>query len=158
MGAAIGSAGTLISQLNAIDGKNVSAMVRLNKTGANLGGIIGQLNEIARKGSSGGGKVRGFDGGGWTGPGARLQPAGIVHADEFVLKKTSRQSIERQAPGALDAMNRSGELVTAGGGGGYSSADIGLLVDEIRSLKFQISDREFGAIVKDANYANARKR
>lgn len=31
--------------------------------------------------------IPGFDRGGWTGPGPRLQPAGIVHADEYVLSK-----------------------------------------------------------------------
>src|SRR5699024_4119038 len=33
---------------------------------------------------------RGFASGGWTGPGSMFQPAGIVHADEFVINKASR--------------------------------------------------------------------
>ena len=54
--------------------------------------------------------VPGFDGGGYTGPGARLQPAGIVHADEFVIKKSSRRNIEKNSPGLLDHMNKTGQV------------------------------------------------
>lgn len=63
---------------------------------------------------------KGFDRGGWTGPGARLQPAGVVHADEFVVKKSSRKRFERQNPGVLDHINRTGNLPMFGGyaGGG----------------------------------------
>ena len=55
-------------------------------------------------------KIPGFDTGGWTGPGSRLQPAGIVHADEFVVKKSSRRKIEKQNPGLLDHLNRTGQV------------------------------------------------
>ena len=55
-------------------------------------------------------KIPGFATGGWTGPGARLQPAGVVHADEFVVKKSSRRKFERDNPGALDHINRFGTL------------------------------------------------
>ena len=51
---------------------------------------------------------KGFDRGGWTGPGSRLQPAGVVHADEFVVKKSSRRDVESNAPGLLDAVNGKG--------------------------------------------------
>ena len=30
---------------------------------------------------------RGYSGGGWTGPGGKYEPAGVVHADEFVIPK-----------------------------------------------------------------------
>jgi phage-related protein len=53
---------------------------------------------------------KGFDSGGWTGPGDRMKPAGIVHADEFVVKKKSRRRFEQRNPGALDYLNRHGEL------------------------------------------------
>ena len=59
----------------------------------------------------------GFDGGGWTGPGSKYQPAGIVHADEFVVSKDSRRSIERANPGLLDYMNRTGSMPGYAGGG-----------------------------------------
>ena len=49
--------------------------------------------------------VKGFARGGWTGPGSKYQPAGIVHADEFVINKESRRAIEGRAPGFLDRLN-----------------------------------------------------
>lgn len=65
--------------------------------GANgaVGGILGFLP-----------KLFGFADGGYTGPGAKYQPAGIVHAGEYVMSKaaTSRigvQNLERMHRGAL---------------------------------------------------------
>src|SRR5690625_2422780 len=52
----------------------------------------------------------GYDTGGWTGPGARLTPAGLVHADEYVVRKASRGPFERENPGLLDHINRHGTL------------------------------------------------
>jgi tape measure domain-containing protein len=76
-------------------------------------GLIGSFNTVA--GFLPGveplkpvGKPKGWSGGGWTGPGSKYQPAGVVHADEFVVKKSSRRGIERRAPGLLDSMNRFG--------------------------------------------------
>jgi len=63
----------------------------------------------------------GFDGGGWTGPGAKLQPAGVVHADEFVIRKESQRSLRSKAPGFLDALNNYGAKALAGLGFGYDS-------------------------------------
>ncbi|MGC5027467.1 transglycosylase family protein [Tsukamurella sp. DT100] len=65
-----------------------------------------------------------FAEGGWTGPGSKYKAAGIVHADEFVLSKNSRGSIEGKFPGLLDFMNRTGTLP------GY---DTGGLVGNLRS-------------------------
>ncbi len=53
---------------------------------------------------------KGFRSGGWTGPGGEYDEAGVVHADEFVIKKESRRKIEQRAPGALDEMNATGRL------------------------------------------------
>lgn len=53
-------------------------------------------------------RVEGFADGGWTGPGSKHQPAGIVHADEFVLSKRARNSLESMRPGWLDRMNSTG--------------------------------------------------
>lgn len=61
---------------------------------------------------------KGFAAGGWTGPGAKYQPAGVVHADEFVIRKESQQSISRHAPGLLDALNRGGASALGYAGGG----------------------------------------
>jgi len=52
--------------------------------------------------------VQGYDSGGWTGPGGKYQLAGVVHADEHVIRKESRASIEQVAPGYLEALNRQG--------------------------------------------------
>lgn len=61
------------------------------------------------------GPIKGPDGkfyaeGGWTGPGGKWDPAGVVHADEFVIRKEARQKIEAQNPGLLDEMNATGQL------------------------------------------------
>lgn len=54
--------------------------------------------------------VKGWAGGGYTGDGATHQPAGVVHAGEYVTQKTSTAKIQRHHPGALDYMNRTGRL------------------------------------------------
>lgn len=46
--------------------------------------------------------------GGYTGPGGKYEPAGVVHRDEFVISKDARQRLESEAPGSLDYMNRTG--------------------------------------------------
>ena len=51
---------------------------------------------------------KGYAAGGWTGPGSRMQPAGIVHADEHVISKPARRSLESSMPGGLDYMNNTG--------------------------------------------------
>lgn len=63
------------------------------------------------------GPAKRFADGGWTGPGNRNDPAGIVHADEFVLRKDSRRAIESQYPGALDYMNQFGTFPGYADGG-----------------------------------------
>lgn len=58
-------------------------------------------------------KFLGFDGGGYTGPGGRLEPAGIVHRGEVVF---SQDDVRRWggAP-AVDAMRRGGRGYSDGG-------------------------------------------
>jgi murein DD-endopeptidase MepM/ murein hydrolase activator NlpD len=63
--------------------------------------------------------IPGFAEGGYTGPGAKNQFAGVVHADEFVVKKSSRRAIEAAHPGLLDRMNKTGEVGTGGLGIGF---------------------------------------
>ncbi|WP_435589666.1 phage tail tape measure protein [Micromonospora aurantiaca (nom. illeg.)] len=55
--------------------------------------------------------------GGWTGPGGKYEPAGIVHADEFVIRKESRGKIEREHPGLLEEMNATGQVAGYAAGG-----------------------------------------
>lgn len=62
-------------------------------------------------------KDMGFAHGGWTGPGGTYQPAGIVHADEFVIRKLARNRFERENPGLLDHVNQHGTMAGYSGGG-----------------------------------------
>jgi TP901 family phage tail tape measure protein len=55
--------------------------------------------------------------GGWTGPGGKWDVAGTVHADEFVIQKSSRNKIEKEHPGLLDEMNATGQLPGYADGG-----------------------------------------
>jgi hypothetical protein len=56
------------------------------------------------------GRAAQFATGGWTGPGGKYEPAGVVHRDEYVVRKESRQNVERNFPGLLDYMNKRGTL------------------------------------------------
>ena len=47
----------------------------------------------------------GFSSGGFTGPGRKYDPAGIVHAGEWVVPKESTTRIMREAPGLLPGLN-----------------------------------------------------
>lgn len=52
---------------------------------------------------SGGGGVPGFARGGYTGPGGKYEPAGVVHRGEYVM---SKQAVERLGVSNLEAMHR----------------------------------------------------
>lgn len=70
------------------------------------------------------GGIPSFDVGGYTGSGGKYQPAGIVHADEFVIRKESRARFERDNPGVLDYLNKNGRLPGFANGGrvaGYAN-------------------------------------
>lgn len=61
---------------------------------------------------------KGFDTGGYTGPGRKYQPAGVVHADEYVLRKQAQRKLTRRyGRGTLDHMNRFGTIPGYAGGG-----------------------------------------
>jgi hypothetical protein len=83
------------------------------------------IEQQMRTGSDSGPAKRGggFHEGGWTGPGAKMQPAGVVHADEFVIRKESRRRLERQAPGLLAEMNATGQLPGHARGGLVAPVD-----------------------------------
>ncbi|MEV6344123.1 phage tail tape measure protein [Actinoplanes sp. NPDC051851] len=59
--------------------------------------------------------------GGWTGPGGMYDVAGVVHADEYVVRKESRQRFEDDHPGVLDYINRWGELPGVLASRGYAT-------------------------------------
>jgi len=136
--------------------------VEANKLLGQLLQIVGQavslVNPAAGAVTAGvGGLIGSFDEGGYTGPGARSQPAGIVHAGEYVMPKEAVdalgldffRSIHQAAAGPSKAdLDRiagvpgyaSGGLVRAmtrpagrGGEGGRQQMD--RLVDEVRRLR-----------------------
>ena len=88
--AAEGQLATLKQQLDALQDKTITVTVnQVSTTGAPLGGT----GDASATGS--------FATGGYTGPGGKYQPAGIVHAGEFVL----RQEVVRQR-GAIEFLSR----------------------------------------------------
>lgn len=74
----------------------------------NLLDKVFDLKNFTGTGSAGGGlfgaigSLLGFSGGGWTGPGGKYEPKGIVHGDEYVMTKEATRRIGVQA---LNAMN-----------------------------------------------------
>ncbi|WNM66184.1 tape measure protein [Microbacterium Phage DejaVu] len=83
---------------NWIANQNSSAYTNGRTVGGTIGGgIVDGLNSallgrqvrtpFAKKEYSSGGYVAGFSSGGYTGPGHWLQPAGVVHAGEYVIPK-----------------------------------------------------------------------
>jgi hypothetical protein len=112
-------------------------------------GLIAAFNKIARV-LPGVGElptisVPGFHAGGWTGPGGKMQPAGIVHADEFVINKASRQRIERDAPGLLNWLNGYATGGLVGGSGSFTDlfASRLLLAQQLAGQQFHIFQRGF---------------
>lgn len=77
--------------------------------------IINASPQVANALASGGGGL--FDQGGWTGPGERLDVAGVVHADEFVFSKAAVRKI---GVPKLDAMHKG--LLRGYDMGGYVSS------------------------------------
>ena len=76
-------------------------------------GIVKNFNKVASK--FGVDKMpyvklpKGFATGGYTGSGGKYTPAGVVHADEYVLRKEAQNKISRtHGRGFLDHMNRTG--------------------------------------------------
>ena len=78
----------------------------------------------------------GFARGGWTGPGSKYTPAGVVHADEFVIRKESRGAIEATFPGLLDYMNQTGRMPGYADGGMVIPNPIGAATRKLLELPF----------------------
>lgn len=72
-------------------------------SGGGMGGLLGGLF----------GALFGFSEGGWTGPGSKHQPAGVVHADEFVFSKQATRALGVKN---LDAMHQAAKRGYAEGG------------------------------------------
>lgn len=107
-GGVLGQAHRLVGKLKDLPGSILESFKTLTKKPLKavidvaINPFIGVINKLPGVDID---KVKGFARGGWTGPGSKYQPAGIVHADEFVINKESRNAIERKAPGFLDALN-----------------------------------------------------
>jgi hypothetical protein len=109
-------------------------------------GLIGAFNTVA--GFLGAGKmdkisIPGFERGGWTGPGRSDKPAGIVHADEFVIPKHARRNMERNHSGALSHIMRQDTLAGHEGGG------------RVKPLKDLVVTQGYNRVHKGIDYAAA---
>jgi TP901 family phage tail tape measure protein len=84
-------------------------------------------------------KNAGYATGGWTGPGGKFDPAGIVHADEYVIRKESRQRLESTQPGLLDELNATGQLPGHAAGGMVMPFPVNASVTKIMSMADALS-------------------
>lgn len=85
--------------------------------------------------------LQGFHAGGWTGPGSKYEPAGVVHADEFVVRKESQRKMRRQFPGLLEHINATGTLP------GYSDGGLVEFGKMLQRMGFRVAEHpEFGGV------------
>lgn len=82
--------------------------------GAGLGGLLTGILGFA-------GKIFGFDGGGYTGYGAKYEPAGIVHRDEYVF---SKEAVAAIGVSNLDAWHRAAKRGKGFADGGYGGGAV----------------------------------
>nr|DAK36713.1 MAG TPA: tail tape measure [Caudoviricetes sp.] len=108
----------------------------------NLAGTFGinKLPEVS---------LEGWATGGYTGAGRKYDVAGVVHRDEFVIRKESRRRFERENPGALDHLNRTGELPHAALGGG-GSPHVSQSYAAALNVQDNIPGYDFGGLVTSA--------
>lgn len=110
------SAATATASLAAAATSAAAALASLSASagGSSLAGggnLLGSLFGGASGGSDPLGaliQLNGWDRGGWTGPGGKYEPAGIVHKDEFVLNKEATNAIGSRGRQLLDRLNRRG--------------------------------------------------
>ncbi|WP_057465666.1 phage tail length tape measure family protein [Pseudovibrio sp. POLY-S9] len=76
-----------------------------SSSGPNGGGMVAALATMASS-------FLGFDGGGWTGPGGKYTPKGIVHGDEYVF---SKEATRKLGVANLDALHKSAKGFAKGG-------------------------------------------
>ena len=73
-----------------------------------------------------------FDSGGYTGPGGKHDPAGVVHAGEYVINAASTRKIMSEAPGLLAGLNGYEDGGLVGRIGGWISSAVSGIWDFIR--------------------------
>ena len=82
-----------------------------------------------------------FDRGGYTGPGGKYEPAGVVHKDEYVIKKESQQKISKEAPGFLDFLNNYDKVA------GFASGGLVTFGKKLQSMGYQVGQHPaFGRV------------
>jgi hypothetical protein len=110
-----GRIGDLRKKLEEIPDKTVTITVKQVGSPEAIAAAASDVNKAG---------LGGFAGGGWTGPGGKFKPAGIVHAEEFV----TRSEVVRQ-PGALSFLsrfNRVGMQALRGYAGGGLVSDMAI--------------------------------
>jgi len=123
---ALGAIASLQTQLNALQDKTVTVTVNQQTTGS--GGAA--AFDYASYAAAADFQKEGFARGGYTGPGGKWQPAGIVHAGEYVMP----QEIVRQR-GALALLERIRRQGLAGILPGYANGGLvgNLVVSPVRA-------------------------
>ncbi len=123
--AALAAIATIKAELAAIQDKTVTVNVKTVESGG--GGTVSEGGDYATYAMQADYRTEGFARGGFTGPGGKWQPAGIVHAGEFVL----RQEVVRQrgALALLERINREGLSALPGfaSGGLVGNLNVGSL-------------------------------
>ncbi|MBK6414062.1 hypothetical protein [Sphingopyxis sp.] len=124
--AALAAIATIKAELAAIQDKTVTVNVKTVESGGGAG-TVSEGGDYATYAMQADYRTEGFARGGFTGPGGKWQPAGIVHAGEFVL----RQEVVRQrgALALLERINREGLSALPGfaSGGLVGNLNVGSL-------------------------------
>ena len=123
---ALGAIASLQTQLNALQDKTVTVTVNQQTTGSGAAAAFDYASYAAAADF----QKEGFARGGYTGPGGKWQPAGIVHAGEYVMP----QEIVRQR-GALALLERIRRQGLAGILPGYANGGLvgNLVVSPVRA-------------------------
>lgn len=123
---AVAAIASIQAELNALQNKTVTVTVNQQTSGS--GGAA--ASDYASYAAQADFRKEGFARGGWTGPGGKWQPAGIVHAGEYVMP----QEIVRQR-GALALFERIRRQGLAGILPGYASGGLvgNLVVSPVRA-------------------------
>ncbi|TEA80280.1 hypothetical protein ERE07_02555 [Allopusillimonas ginsengisoli] len=113
----------------AADFADMLAHMAAQAVAANIAGSL--FGDYGSSGKIGGfiGSLLGFASGGYTGPGGRTEPAGIVHKGEYVL---NQDATRRVGVGVLDRINKgyaSGGLVGGSSSSSPTSGDVNVTVN-----------------------------
>ncbi|MBR9878688.1 MAG: hypothetical protein GYB17_04140 [Gammaproteobacteria bacterium] len=131
-------------------------------SGFDWGGLIGSAFGSASGGSAFGasygsssaGSFQGFAEGGWTGPGGKYEPKGVVHGEEFVVR---REVVKR--PGVLPMLERLNNMPGYANGGLVGGSASSSMAPQITYAPQITVEAQPGATQQDAErQADAFKR